>query len=145
MFTAGIESFRRKIVFALYIEIMWPPARMIQLLLNFFTVQRWWWRSQWKIGLNTKVWCCFYHSFPLKDTTCSNQIQFKTIFCETIFQRFRIIPLLVNNISLKSCLNPFSTNVPSLNCLKTSENRRFSDVFRGCRKETLVKNGLINQ
>ena len=40
--------------------------------------------------------------------------------------------------------NPFSTNVPLLYSLKTSENGRLSDVFRGYRSGTLVENGLIN-
>ena len=35
-------------------------------------------------------------------------------------------------------LNPFSTKVPLLYPLKTSENRRFSDVFRGYRSGSLV-------
>ena len=39
-------------------------------------------------------------------------------------------------------LNSFSTNVPLLYRLKTSENLRFSDVFRGYRSGLLVKNGL---
>ena len=38
--------------------------------------------------------------------------------------------------------NPFSSNVPLLNPLKTSENWRFSDIFRGFRSGTLVENGL---
>ena len=38
--------------------------------------------------------------------------------------------------------NPFSTNVPLLYPLKTSENLRFSDVFRGYRSGTLVENEL---
>ena len=38
--------------------------------------------------------------------------------------------------------NPFSTNIPFLYLLKTSENWRFSDVFRGYRSESLVENGL---
>ena len=41
-----------------------------------------------------------------------------------------------------SNLKPFSSNVPLLYPLKTSENLRFSDVFIGYRGETLVKNGL---
>ena len=41
-----------------------------------------------------------------------------------------------------SIFNPFSTNVPYLYPLKTSENRRFSDIFRGYRSGTLVENGL---
>ena len=37
------------------------------------------------------------------------------------------------SLSVELKLNPFSTNVPRLYPLKTSENRRFSDIFRGCR------------
>ena len=40
-------------------------------------------------------------------------------------------------------LNPFSANVPLLYPLETSENLRFSDVFREYRSGTLVENGLI--
>ena len=46
------------------------------------------------------------------------------------------------NIILWSNINPFSTNVPLLYPLKTSENRRLFDVFRGYRNGTLVENGL---
>ena len=35
-------------------------------------------------------------------------------------------------------ISPFSTNVPLLHLLKILENRRFSDVCRGYRSETLV-------
>ena len=38
--------------------------------------------------------------------------------------------------------NPFLTNVPLLYPLKTSENLRFCDDFRGYRGGTLVENGL---
>ena len=41
----------------------------------------------------------------------------------------------------KSLLNPFSANVPLLYPLKTSENLRFSDVFRGYRVEYWLKIG----
>ena len=37
--------------------------------------------------------------------------------------------------------NPISTNVPPLYPLKTSEDRRFSDVFRGYRSEKLDESG----
>ena len=40
-------------------------------------------------------------------------------------------------------INLFSTSVLPIYPLKT-ENRRFSDDFRGYRSETLVENGLIN-
>ena len=39
-------------------------------------------------------------------------------------------------------INPFSTNVPLLTPLKTSENFSFSDVFRGYRSGTFFENGL---
>ena len=38
----------------------------------------------------------------------------------------------------RNLLNPFQTNVPFLNPLKTSERQRFSDVFSGYRKGTLA-------
>ena len=41
--------------------------------------------------------------------------------------------------------NPFLTNASLLYPLKTSENLRFSDVFRGYRSGTLVENGLMSQ
>ena len=44
--------------------------------------------------------------------------------------------------TLKTLLNIFSTNVSLLYPLKTSENRRLSDVFREYRSGTLVENGL---
>ena len=40
-------------------------------------------------------------------------------------------------------VHPYSTNVPLLYPLKTSEKQRFSDVFRGYRSRTLVENGLM--
>ena len=46
---------------------------------------------------------------------------------------------------MRVCLNPFSTNVSIMYPLKTSENLQFSDIFRGCRSETLVKNDGLNQ
>ena len=39
-------------------------------------------------------------------------------------------------------INPFSTNVPLLYPLKTSENRSFSDTFGGNRSKTSIENGL---
>ena len=41
------------------------------------------------------------------------------------------------------CLNPYPPNVTFLYPLKTSENLRFSDVFRGYRNVTLGEHGLI--
>ena len=39
-------------------------------------------------------------------------------------------------------INPFVPNAPFLCLLKTSETIRFSDVFRGERKDALGTNGL---
>ena len=47
-----------------------------------------------------------------------------------------------NVIKHKWNLNSFSTNIPFLHPLKTSENLRFSDVFRGYRSGTLVESRL---
>ena len=48
----------------------------------------------------------------------------------------------VPNAPLINVFYPFSTNVPLLYPLKTSENLRFTDVFRGYRSGTLVESGL---
>ena len=42
----------------------------------------------------------------------------------------------------KHYINPFSTNVSVPYSLKTSENLRFSDIFRGYRSRKLVENWL---
>ena len=59
--------------------------------------------------------------------------------------------LILNNFGVTSFVNHFTkkinlfqANVPFLYPLKTSENRRFSDVFRGYKKGTLIWNGLIS-
>ena len=60
-------------------------------------------------------------------------------------KNFVCILLLVKNISAfwqYFLINPFSTNVPLPYPLKTSENLRFSEVFREYRSETLVENGF---
>ena len=49
---------------------------------------------------------------------------------------------IVEFFNAKYWINPYSTNVPLLYLLKTLENLRFSDVFRGYRSETLVENRL---
>ena len=43
----------------------------------------------------------------------------------------------------KLFINPFSTNVPLLCPLKTSENRGFSDVFREYRSGALIENRFL--
>ena len=47
------------------------------------------------------------------------------------------------DISAREVFNPFSTSVALLYPLKTSENRRFFDLFRGYRSGTWAENGLI--
>ena len=41
-------------------------------------------------------------------------------------------------------INPVLVDVPILYPLKSSENFRFSDVFRGYKMGPLARNGLIN-
>ena len=52
-------------------------------------------------------------------------------------------PYLTFEFSIQTIFNPFQDNVPLLYTLKNLENQRFSDVFRGYKKETLTWNGLI--
>ena len=40
-------------------------------------------------------------------------------------------------------INPFLANAPILYLLETHENQRYSGVSRGCKMETLARNGLI--
>ena len=51
--------------------------------------------------------------------------------------KIRLLALLPMNTHY-STLNPFQTNILFLYPQKTSENQRFSNVFRGYRKETLT-------
>ena len=53
--------------------------------------------------------------------------------------------VLTKNIYNSEKINPFLANVPILYPLKTPENRRFSDVFRGYKLGTLATNGLIQE
>ena len=63
----------------------------------------------------------------------------KTQYSISISPRFLIFP---GGIEIKHCLNPYSPNFTFLYPLKTSENLRFSDVFREHRNVTLGKYGL---
>ena len=55
-------------------------------------------------------------------------------------------PLISKSYRLAtSVFNPYSPNVTFLYPLKTSENLRFSDVFRGYRKVTLGEYELSNE
>ena len=65
------------------------------------------------------------------------------------FWKFSILKTKTLSIKLEyrllvesSKINPFSSNIPLLYPLKTSENQRFSEVFRGYRSGTFVENGL---
>ena len=56
----------------------------------------------------------------------------------------RLLWVVLNGKSLHEFfISPFQANLPLLYPLKTSENLRFSDFFRGYRKETLTWNGLM--
>ena len=63
-----------------------------------------------------------------------------------LIQHFLLVRKLlgIEQIEVQIQFDPFSTNAPLLYLLKTSENWRFPDVFKGYKNETLVKNGLIN-
>ena len=54
---------------------------------------------------------------------------------------FRALPHIYDETFAKK-INPLQANVPFLYPLKTSENQKFSDIFRGYRKGTLAWNGL---
>ena len=49
---------------------------------------------------------------------------------------------LLSKVKTKHFLTHFQQNAPLLYPLKTSENRRFSDIYWGYRSGTLVENGL---
>ena len=53
--------------------------------------------------------------------------------------------MLTKNIYNSEKINPFLANAPILYPLKTPENERFSDVFRGYKLGTLAANGLIQE
>ena len=53
--------------------------------------------------------------------------------------------MLTKNIYNSEKINPFLANAPILYPLKTPENERFSDVFRGYKLGTLATNGLIQE
>ena len=53
--------------------------------------------------------------------------------------------VLTKNIYNSEKINPFLANAPILYPLKTPENQRFSDVFRGYKLGTLATNGLIQE
>ena len=59
------------------------------------------------------------------------------------YQKLKHMVLDKMHARAKVGINIFSTNVPLLYSLKTSENRRFSDVFRAHRNEILVAKGFF--
>ena len=52
--------------------------------------------------------------------------------------KYILLPLLV-------LLNPFHVNAPFLYPLKTAENQRFSDIFRGYKNGKLASKGLTSR
>ena len=67
----------------------------------------------------------------------------KTSEKRRLYRKRRVVWIGLISLSEQDKNLSFSTNVPLLYPLKTSENLCFSDVFRWYRSETLVKNGLI--
>ena len=61
-------------------------------------------------------------------------LEIKTFLSEFLFNK-------VTNLNL---INPFHATGFFLYPLKTSENQRFSNVFRGYRKRTMARNGSKN-
>ena len=75
-----------------------------------------------------------YHMELFCGYTGSKQV---TIFTKKLSDRVQNTPVKLFTF------NPCSTNVPIVFPLKTSENRRFSDVFKGDRSGILVENRLM--
>ena len=50
--------------------------------------------------------------------------------------------VIIDNFQTVIIINPFHATDLLLYPLKTSENQRFSDVFRGYQKRSVVRNGL---
>ena len=91
---------------------------------------------------------------------CGLGILIKNTLCESVRIRsfsgpffphsFHAVIVAYNSLYQKvlrrkfaTLINPFSINVPFLYPLETSENLRYSEVFRRYRSGTLVENGLI--
>ena len=74
----------------------------------------------------------------------ANMSKFYVIFTKnrTVFNGTESFLHQTENITQYQNFNPFSSNAPLLYPLKTSENLRFSDIFRGYRIGTLLENGL---
>ena len=89
----------------------------------FCNFHYWLWISKWRLG---KV-SVEYFSVKLLQKFLS--------FCMSFFNKHEVT-------ALKNFMNPFHANVPFLYTLKTSENHRFADFFRGFRNGTLTQNGL---
>ena len=77
-------------------------------------------------------------------TFYEDNIEFHRLDYISLSRCFTAVLNKLLNSSQNTLLNPFSTNVPFLYALKTSENLRVSDVFRGYRSGTLVDDGLIS-
>ena len=90
---------------------------------------------------------------PIQEHFCKEKLfcvsnKLATNFGEgTFYQQCRLWPCQQNPLSEKlrfyhSSFNPFVPNASFLYLLKTSENRRLSDIFRGQRKGPLGTNEL---
>ena len=66
----------------------------------------------------------------------------KEYFSVSRYILLKSIILILADLGFLNLTNPFSTNVPLLYPLKTSESQRFSDVFRGYGSVSLIENEL---
>ena len=93
-----------------------------------------WFESGWYFfNITESGW--FWKRLPRKKLHIVLSSQFEKVTFQKYIAEFWIV---ISN----QMINPFSTNVPLLHSLKTSENRRCSDIFRGYRSGTLVENVL---
>ena len=70
---------------------------------------------------------------------------FKTNLIEISSKTFSRYSLNEYRPTADHFIYPLWPNVPFLHPLKTSENRRFTDVFTGCRNGTFVKKIVISR
>ena len=96
-------------------------------------------KTEWQIPFIRYNRDVFRTPSNIYNGTFGESIERLTFFAKTkssqTFCRILSAPLII-------MVNPFSTNIPLLYLLKTSENLRFSNVVRRYRSEILVENGL---
>ena len=83
---------------------------------------------------------CKNRLINLKISSVKDKFWISKYNCNFLFQRTFLNDVLF--LIHKGIINPFSNNVALLYPLKTSQNLRFSDVFRGYKSGTSAENGL---